>query len=132
MIRRENGRWRFEVYVPHAEQVQLVGDFTRWRRAPVSMVSSRAGWWTARVALEPGEHRFSYLVDGHWWLPDYAAGGVSRTDLGDWVSCIAVPDWKVPRGAEGPAAGIIVRPSLPRPALVRAGPGRDEQEPGFE
>ncbi|TVQ30198.1 MAG: hypothetical protein EA376_13650 [Phycisphaeraceae bacterium] len=76
----------FRVYLPHASQVELVGDFTEWRTAPVRMSLGRDGWWSVQVRLPGGVQRFSYLVDGCAWLPDYSAHGLERNSYGGFVS----------------------------------------------
>ena len=46
--------------------VQLVGDFTSWAEHPISLHKNEDGIWTTSVELEPGEHRYRFLVDGQW------------------------------------------------------------------
>jgi hypothetical protein len=48
------------------------------------------GWWCRTLTLPPGEYKFSYLVNGTEWVPDYAAGGIEPNRLGGWVSCLSV------------------------------------------
>lgn len=81
----------FRVYLPQATSVELVGAFTNWRDCPIRLEREHSGWWTARLDLPPGDHDFSYLVDGSTWLPDYAASGVRRNGFGGWVSQVVVP-----------------------------------------
>lgn len=80
----------FRVYLPQADSVELVGGFTGWRNAPIRLVREPSGWWFVRLDLPPGDHDFSYLVDGATWLPDYAASGIRRNGYGGWVSQIVV------------------------------------------
>lgn len=91
MVICENGRQHtFRVYLPEVRVVELVGSFTDWRVRPVPMLREPSGWWTARVDMEPGEHLFSYLVDGSVWMADYAASGVRANGFGGWVSQLHV------------------------------------------
>lgn len=46
--------------------VQLVGDFTHWQRAPISMSKGQDNIWSATVKLTPGSHRYRFMVDGQW------------------------------------------------------------------
>jgi 1,4-alpha-glucan branching enzyme len=46
--------------------VQLVGDFTRWQQGPVNLQKSPAGTWQSTIELDPGAHRYRFLVDGEW------------------------------------------------------------------
>jgi 1,4-alpha-glucan branching enzyme len=91
MVSTNDGRvFQFRVYLPHAGAVELVGDFTRWCDDGIPLRRSPAGWWEGDVPITPGEHRFSYLVDGRHWMPDYAASGLERDDAGNLVSALVV------------------------------------------
>jgi len=46
--------------------VQLVGDFTHWGKHPISLRKNPDGVWFVAVDLEPGRHRYRFLVDGEW------------------------------------------------------------------
>lgn len=81
----------FRVYLPQAATVELVGAFSNWRESPIPLIREHSGWWFVRLELPPGDHDFSYLVDGSTWLPDYAASGVKRNGFGGWVSQVVVP-----------------------------------------
>lgn len=56
----------FSITAPEARSVLLVGDFTEWEKQPVSLHKKKDGLWRATVELEPGEHRYRFLVDGEW------------------------------------------------------------------
>jgi 1,4-alpha-glucan branching enzyme len=56
----------FNYFAPMAENVQLVGDFTRWEQDPIALKKQKDGTWQATVALEPGPHEYRFLVDGQW------------------------------------------------------------------
>ncbi len=95
-----DGSSRFRVYLPHAATVELLGSFTDWRDRPVRMTRHHPGWWEVDVAVPPGEHQFSYLVDGSVWIADYAAHGVKLNSYGGWTSCLSVrADAAVPAAA---------------------------------
>jgi hypothetical protein len=57
----------FEVTVPGATEVLLVGAFNGWQ--PVPLVQTGPGRWSVQVELPPGEHEFLYLVDGDPYVP---------------------------------------------------------------
>ncbi|MCC6321141.1 MAG: glycogen-binding domain-containing protein [Phycisphaerales bacterium] len=83
----------FKIYLPHAGRVEVVGTFTDWEERPIAMnrgERDEAGWWFANVRVPAGEHEFSYLVDGQFWMPDYAATGVHRNQFGHWTSDLSV------------------------------------------
>ena len=74
-------RLTFRIYLPHAGRVEVMGSFTEWERRPVAMKSGEgdeSGWWKCDCDVPTGDHEFSYLVDGRYWMPDYAASGVTR------------------------------------------------------
>ncbi len=56
----------FSFTAPTARSVQLVGDFTGWKSHPIPLHKGREGTWRATVALDPGQHRYRFLVDGEW------------------------------------------------------------------
>lgn len=82
----------FRVFAPQAANVQLLGSFTAWDEAPISMVRDDEGWHAVTVSLRSGDYEFQYLMDGSVWLADYAAGGVRMNEFGTWVSQLHVPE----------------------------------------
>lgn len=56
----------FRITAPTAMSVQLVGDFTQWKHAPVNLAKDALGVWKGSVSLAPGEYHYRFLVDGHW------------------------------------------------------------------
>lgn len=56
----------FAITAPAALSVQLVGDFTRWQAAPISLRKDPDGVWRTTVELSPGVHHYRFLVDGEW------------------------------------------------------------------
>lgn len=56
----------FSLRAPGASSVALVGDFTHWRKNPISLHKEAGGVWRVTVPLEPGEHHYRFLVDGEW------------------------------------------------------------------
>ncbi len=84
------GMVEFRVYHRDAGRIDVVGTFTGWQASPVRMHRDPGGWWSARVAVDPGEHRFAYLVDGQNYLADFAAHGIERDRFGGLVSVLAI------------------------------------------
>ncbi|MBY0261951.1 MAG: hypothetical protein K2Q20_06385 [Phycisphaerales bacterium] len=88
------GMLRFRLYLPHAQKVELTGDFNQWSPGSHAMRCDESmqepGWWCAEFRLPAGEYRFAYLVNNSWWMPDYAAHGVERNGAGKWVSLLRV------------------------------------------
>ena len=56
----------FSLTAPGALSVSLVGDFTHWRKSPISLRKEAGGIWRVTVPLEPCEHHYRFLVDGEW------------------------------------------------------------------
>jgi 1,4-alpha-glucan branching enzyme len=56
----------FSFTAPEARRVELVGDFTHWTKYPLTMQKNHEGIWRLTIDLEPGAHRYRYLVDGKW------------------------------------------------------------------
>lgn len=104
VLSNDNETFTFRVYLPDANDVQLVGTFTDWRARAVRMTREDTGWWSASVLLRRGDHDFSYLVNNSTWMADYAASGVKRNGFGGWVSQIHVPERVVTRIVRGDRA----------------------------
>ena len=86
-----DGRVEFRFYRPGAADVQIVGTFNNWNPKTLSMRPlGTEGWWTATTTIDPGEHFFRYIADGHWYT-DFAANGVERNKHG-WNSILIVPE----------------------------------------
>lgn len=85
-----DGTVKFRVFLPHAAQVEVVGDFTDWRRRRVAMKREYPGWWSVTLRIEPGQYTFGYLVDGSIHVADYGAHGVKLDADGKWVSSLTV------------------------------------------
>lgn len=69
--------------VGEVENVQLVGDFSKWMDAPINMKKHKDGSFKTTVNLETGKkYQFRYFIDGQRWENDgeadaYAPAGVS-------------------------------------------------------
>lgn len=98
-----NGEILFRVYLPDAQRVELVGDFTDWSRKTLDLQREPPGWWQACVRLPKGDHLFCYLIDGCIRLADYAAHGVRLDRHGQWLSEVHV--------ADASSTAVVVPPS---------------------
>ncbi len=56
----------FSFKAPEAMNVQLVGNFTGWQRAPINLKKGSAGIWRTQIELGPGTYHYRFLVDGQW------------------------------------------------------------------
>jgi hypothetical protein len=59
-------RVRFGYFNPDAREVQLVGVFNGWDPMANPMRRDALGDWSTVIELQPGEHRYRFLVDGEW------------------------------------------------------------------
>ena len=58
----------------NAEQVELVGDFSDWNEAPISMKKLKNGTFKTTLDLETGkDYQFRYVIDGQKWENDWEA-----------------------------------------------------------
>jgi chromosome partitioning protein len=56
----------FRINAPSAMSVLLAGDFTHWQHKPLPMQKGKSGTWSASVNLNPGRHKYRFIVDGEW------------------------------------------------------------------
>ncbi len=61
-----NSHCTFSFRAPEASIVELVGDFTEWQKNSIKLQKQDDGVWRVTVGLEPGEHRYRFIVDGTW------------------------------------------------------------------
>jgi len=65
---------RFVLVAPGASSVHLTGDFVAWSRDGIALEDLRGtGIWTGDIALPPGVHQYTFVVDGSEWVPDPSA-----------------------------------------------------------
>src|SRR5881628_2270451 len=57
---------RFELDVPKAMSVSVVGTFNDWKAGATPLNSVGAGKWTRELSLAPGRYEYRFVVDGHW------------------------------------------------------------------
>ena len=60
----------FEVKLPDARSVSLLGDFNEWDPEKHVMKKGKNGIWKAEVKLSPGEYQFLYFADQTQWVTD--------------------------------------------------------------
>ena len=56
----------FNLAVPDAEEVRLVGSFNNWDPEGRLLKRDKKGTWKTWMALEPGSYEYRFLVDGQW------------------------------------------------------------------
>ena len=52
----------FRVWAPHAEQIQVIGDFTSWFDTPLDMTKNHIGVWEATSSLPEEGQLYKFLV----------------------------------------------------------------------
>ena len=93
MVSNQNdGTVEFAYFRPGANLVQLAGDFNEWEPERHTLTVDKEGWWRIKLALQPGEYRFKYLVDGEIWEADFAAYGVENDKHGGWNSVLWIKE----------------------------------------
>jgi hypothetical protein len=72
--------------------VSVAGSFNEW--LPMPMTLGDDGTWTAVLDLEPGEHRYQFLVEETegetWFAIDPGNGAMDREEERGWVSLLVV------------------------------------------
>lgn len=65
---------RFTFTAPAATSVTLAGDFNDWQSGALPLTDGDGdGVWTGTFALEPGLHKYMFVVDGDEWETDPGA-----------------------------------------------------------
>jgi len=84
---------RFVLVAPGASTVHLTGDFTSWNPDGIAMQDLRGtGIWTGDVALPPGIHEYTFVLDGSEWVPDPTAVLQVDDGFGQVNSILVVPE----------------------------------------
>lgn len=61
--------YRFVVFRPDVNRVEIAGTFSEWKNLPMSKIGD-TGYWEIVLELPRGEHRYVYILDGRERLPD--------------------------------------------------------------
>jgi hypothetical protein len=67
---------QFRLDAPQATGVALAGNFSDWQ-PKYQLTRTAGGVWTVTIPLEPGVHKYSFVVDGDDWQADPLAPSVS-------------------------------------------------------
>ena len=63
---------RFELEVPKARSVSVVGTFNNWTPGTVVLASVGGTTWIGELSLPPGRYEYRFVVDGKWVEPPHA------------------------------------------------------------
>jgi hypothetical protein len=84
---------RFVLVAPGAQTVHVTGDFTSWSREGFPLEDLRgSGIWTGDIALPPGVHQYTFVVDGNEYLADPSAVLQVDDGFGQTNSILVVPE----------------------------------------
>ena len=61
--------YRFVIYRPNVNQVEIAGSFNNWKAMPLRKIAS-SGYWDVVINLSRGEHKFVYILEGNKRVPD--------------------------------------------------------------
>jgi hypothetical protein len=81
---------RFVIFQPDAQQAAIAGDFTHWQALEMQP-AGRHGYWEIYLPLPPGEHRYSFMMDGSRQITDPTQPTQEQDDFGGRNSIIVVP-----------------------------------------
>jgi len=80
----------FKLEAPGATTVGLAGDFNDWQAELVLEDRDGDGIWTGRLAVEPGVHKYMFVIDGTEWVTDPDAQRYSDDGFGNRNAVLAV------------------------------------------
>jgi hypothetical protein len=73
--------YRFVIYRPDVSHAELTGSFTDWRRVRMKRIGE-TGYWEVTLNLPKGEHRFTYILEGHRSFADPTIQAREQDDFG--------------------------------------------------
>ena len=80
----------FRLEAPGATSVALAGDFNDWETDVVLEDRDGDGIWTGRVPIQPGVHKYMFVIDGTEWVTDPDAERYSDDGFGNRNAVLAV------------------------------------------
>lgn len=80
---------RFVIFQDGIEQAEIAGSFTNWERIPLQR-AGESGYWQITLDVPPGEHRYSYILDGKRQLADPTVENRESDDFGAENSILLV------------------------------------------
>jgi hypothetical protein len=81
--------YRFVIYQPDAQRVELAGSFSSWKKIPLKHAGN-SGYWEVTLELPEGDHRFSYIIEGSRRMPDPTITVRETDDFGGENSILTV------------------------------------------
>jgi len=87
----QDGTVTFNIRLPGATKIEVVGMFDGWHEQCIPMLSDDEGRWRLTLRLGAGEHLYRYLIDGSHWILDATAHGTRMRSDGVEMSRVWVP-----------------------------------------
>jgi hypothetical protein len=81
--------YRFVIYQPDAQRVELAGSFSSWKKIPLKHAGN-SGYWEVTLDLPEGDHRFSYIIEGSRRMADPTIAVRETDDFGGENSILTV------------------------------------------
>jgi hypothetical protein len=81
--------YRFVIYQPDVEQVDITGSFNGWNTLPMKKMGT-TGYWEITLNLEQGEHRYSYILESDRQIPDPSVMTREKDDFGGQNSILDI------------------------------------------
>ena len=82
---------QFVLDAPGARSVAVAGDFNGWEARSGLTDPDGDGIWTGRVPLQPGVHKYMFVIDENEWVTDPRADRWSEDGFGNRNAVVAVP-----------------------------------------
>ncbi|OGX06972.1 MAG: hypothetical protein A2Z88_04175 [Omnitrophica WOR_2 bacterium GWA2_47_8] len=79
----------FRLFAPEAQSVYITGSFNDWSLDESCRMRTENGEWTVQLPLNPGVHKYQFIVDGKW-QEDPQNPRQERNSFGDINSLIEV------------------------------------------
>lgn len=89
LLETEKVLHRFVIFQQDSEKVEITGSFTNWQKIPLVPVG-QGGYWEITLEVPPGEHRYSFIVDGVHPQPDPTVAIRETDDFGTMNSILNV------------------------------------------
>lgn len=81
----------FVMRAPGARSVAVAGDFTTWSPDVELQDVDGDGVWAGRVLVQPGMHRYMFVIDGTEWVTDPNAARHADDGFGNRNAVLVVP-----------------------------------------
>jgi hypothetical protein len=81
----------FVLRAPGARSVAVAGDFTTWSPDVELQDADGDGVWAGRVLVQPGMHRYMFVIDGTEWVTDPNAARHTDDGFGNRNAVLVVP-----------------------------------------